>query len=584
MASPPRKADVVIVGYGGAAGPLSVELSRAGYSVVALERGPRLHTETDFAHAHDTLRYRVRGEWTPRFDSMPITFRRDPLRPAVPDRSKVPSLVGGSTVTWGGFSFRFFEDDFRVASTIQERYGRTARLGYLREDGAAIEDWPLSYADLEPYYEQVEYAIGIGGWPGNIEGKIRPVHPDEGNPYEAPRRADYPFRPLRDNATGLTFREGALQLGFRPFRSPTGIVTEPYTSPYGITRPACTYCAFCSGFGCWNGAKSSTLVSLLPAAEATGRFELRPDCHVLRINHRGGRASSVEYVDASGAVRVQPGDIFILAAYTVQNIRLLLHSGIRSGGLVGRYFMNRPGPKVSAVFGDRYLNGYSSPGVQSQCVDDLNGENAAGEKLALPEDEFFIRGAAIISACQRTPLETYHDVPPDVPRWGTPYKRFLQESLNRYLSLYVVTEGLPYESACADLDPDYRDRYGVPAVRIHRRIGRNEERMSRFFFRTAAEILRAAGALRVWGSDTPEPTGTSTHDVGGCRMGRDPRTSVTNRYGQVWETPNVFVAGGALFPTMSGHGPQETVWALSYWTADALVGGRINLDDAGACR
>jgi gluconate 2-dehydrogenase alpha chain len=303
---------------------------------------------------------------------------------------------------------------------------------------------------------------------------------------------------------------------------------------------------------------------------------------VLRLRRRGVRAVSVEYVDASGAVREQRGDLFVLAAYTVQNIRLLLASGIHGGGLVGRYFMNRPGPRISAVFDDRHLNGYSSPGVQAQCVDDLNGEHAAAEKLALPADEFFIRGAAIISACQRTPLEIYQDVPPDIPRWGASYKRFLRDSLTRYLSLYVVTEGLPYESAWVDLDPDHRDRYGVPAARIQRPIGRNEVRMSRFFYRKAAEILRAAGASRIWGSEAPVPAGTTTHDVGGCRMGSEPTTSVTNRYGQLWEVPNVFVAGGALFPTMSGHGPQQTVWALSYWTADALVRGRVNLADAEA--
>lgn len=579
MATLPRK-DVVIVGYGSAAGPLSVELARAGLSVVALERGPLQRTETDFARGHDTLRYRIRGEWTPRFDSMPLTFRTGPTEEAVPDNCKVPSLVGGSSITWGGFSFRFLADDFRVKSAIEERYGSTPLLDYLGDDGAALADWPISYDDLEPYYEKTEYSLGIGGWPGNIRGRIRPVNPDQGNPFEAPRQRDYPFRPLRDNATGLAFRAGALALGLHPFQSPTAIVTEPYTSPYGINRPACTYCAFCSGFGCWNGAKTSTLVALLPAAEATGNFELRPNCHVLRINRQGPRATSVEYVDEHGVHQIQPGDLFILGAYTTQNVRLLLFSGITGNGLVGKYFMNRPGPTIRATFSDRFLNGYAAPGVQSQSVDDYNAENAASEKLALPRDEFFVRGAVILTPCQRTPLETYQEVPPEVPQWGAAYKQYLRENLNRFMALYAAGEGLPYETSYIDLDPVHKDQYGVPAARVQRQVEGNEVRMARFFYRKGVEILKTAGASRIWGREIPIPEGGTTHDVGGCRMGANPHTSVTNRYGQLWEVPNVFASGGALFPTMSGHGPQETIWALSFWMADAIVQRKVNLSNA----
>ena len=575
---PPR--DVVIIGYGSAAGPISVELARAGLTVVAIERGPFRDTARDFAGSHDTLRYRTRGEWTPTFDRVPTTFRESPDHEATPDAGKVPNVVGGSSIVWGGFSYRFYRDDFTVRSTIEERYGAGARLDYLAADGAALTDWPLSYDDLEPYYDRVEHTLGIGGWPGNVGGRIRPVNPDQGNPFEAPRARDYPFRPLRDNATGLAFRHGALALGLAPFQSATAIVTEPFTSPYGIARAACTYCAFCSGHGCWNGAKTSTLVALLPAALATGNFELRPDCRVVRINRSGGRATSVEYLDADGTHWTQPGALFVLGANTVQNIRLLLHSGITGGGLVGRYFMNRPGPDVKAVFGDRHLNGYAAPGDQAQCVEDFNGENAAEEKLTLRDDEFFIRGASILTPCQRPPLEIYGDLPPGVPRWGRRYKDYLRANFSRYMALYVATEGLPYRENVVDLDPTYVDGDGVPAARIQRHIGQNERRMARFFYRKGVEVLTAAGASAIWGSDEPVVEGSTTHDAGGCRMGSDPSASATNRYGQLWETPNVFVGGAALFPTMSGHGPQETVWALSYWTADAILHGRVNIADS----
>ena len=580
MISLPKK-DVVVVGYGAAGGPLSLELAEAGRSVVVLERGPHLKTDEHYAKSHlDTLRWRTRGEMLPGRQDVPITFRTDLDADAEARDYTMASVVGGASVHWSGQSWRFYEDDFRVRSTIEEMYGRD-RLRYLEDDGADIRDWPLSYDEVEPYYDKVEYGIGVGGWPGNINGQRRPAHPDEGNPFEAPRVRDYPFRPLRDNATNLTFRRGALERGLHPFHVPTAITTEAWTSDHGVSRAACSYCTFCTGHGCWNDSKSSSQSALLPAAERLYTFELRPNAHVLQVHHRNGRAVSVEYVDlVSGLHYEQPADLFYLAAYSFQNVRLLLHSGIGGNGQVGKFFINRSGPSLSARFDDRYLNGFNGPSVQRQGLDDYNGENAAEEKLALPEEDFFVRGAFIGSPCQRNPLETYNALPPNVRNWGSEYRDYLSENLNRFISLQLLQEPMPYHSSYIDLDPNYSDRFGVPAARVQRQAKQNEYRMSRFIFRKAREILEAAGAAEIWGRDTPVATHSMTHDCGGLRMGASPDISVTNRYGQMWTMPNVFIGGGGLFPTMSGHNPTETVWMLSYWTADAIAADRVDLDDA----
>ena len=580
MAEQPKK-DVVIVGYGGSAGPASVELARAGRSVVALERGPHLTAQRDFAPSQlDTLRWKNRSGLVPDFDRMPLTFRKSRDAVAEPWSYIMASMVGGASVHWSGQSWRFFEDDFRVRSTVEELYGAD-RLRYLEEDGAAIVDWPLSYEEVEPYYERVETHVGIGGWPGNLQGRIRPVKADEGNPFEAPRQSDYPFRPLRDNATDLTFRYGALERGLHPFHVPTAIVTRPFLSPYGVSRPPCTYCTFCTGHGCWNASKSTSRSALLPAAMATGNFELRPGCHVTRLNHENGRMVSVSYVDTlTGEEHTQPGDIFLLAAYSFQVVRLLLHSGIDADGKVGQYFMTRSMPSAYGVFDDRHLNGFNGPAVQRQGIDDYNGEVAFQQKLDLPADAFFIRGSFIGSPSQRNPLETYDIIPPDVPRWGQGYKDYLTQNLNRFIGLQLLTEPLPYEHSRIDLDPNYRDVYGIPGARVTRDLGRNERNMGRFIHARATEILQAAGASRIWGSGEVEAIPTMTHDTGGCRMGDDPATSVTNRYCQMWTLPNVFVGGGAVFPTMAGKNPTETIWMLSYWLSDAITEGRVDLEDA----
>lgn len=581
MAQQPRK-DVVIIGYGAAAGPISTELAKAGYSVVALERGEWRTTDDFSGRTFDTLRFAHRGELLPKQSEVALTFRSDLEDVARPTQYIMANMVGGASVHWSGQSWRYYEEDFHLRTTLEEMYG-AERLAYLEEDGANIQDWPLTYEDLEPYYDKMEYYIGVGGFPGNIQGEIRPVNPEEGNPFEAPRERDFPMRPLRDNATDITFREGALALGLNPFHVPTAINTEAYTNPDGLERPACSYCAFCTDYGCWNDSKASSLVALLPTALETGNMEVRPNSHVLRINHENGRAVSVDYLDLiTGEQHTQPGDIFYMGAYTFQNVRTLLHSGITGGGQVGKYFMNRSGPSVSAYFDDRYLNGWAGPAVQRQGLDDYNGENNAEEKMQLSDEDFFVRGAFIGSPSQRHPLEAYNIVPPDVPRWGRAFKDYWLENFNRIISLQILQEPLPYETSYIDLDPNYVDQYGVPVARVQRQAKQNEIRMSRYMFQKATEILEAAGAARVWGNSTPRPTATMTHDTGGLRMGSDPSMSVTNKYGQMWEIPNILVGGGALLPTMSGHNPTETIWTLSYWTADAVLENKIDLEDAQA--
>jgi gluconate 2-dehydrogenase alpha chain len=576
----PRK-DVVVIGYGAAAGPISYELAKAGRSVVALEAGPHLTTEDDFQRAQlDTLRWFTRDGMVDK-KRMQLTARLTPGEEAKlwGPAYRSASLVGGSGIHWSGQSWRYYEEDFRLRSALQEMYG-AKRLKYLEDEGADIQDWPLTYDDLEPFYDKVEYTMGIGGWPGNIQGRIRPVNPEEGNPYEAPRQRDFPYRTLRDNATDITFRKGALERGLKPFHVATAFTMDTWTSPLGITRPGCTYCSHCTAHGCWNGSKTNSHTAILPAALELPTFELRANSYAIRLNRKDGRIASVTYVDGRGVEWEQPGDIFYLGAYTYQNVRLLLHSGIDAGGQVGKGFMNRHNISVNAIYSDRHLNGYAGPGVQRQGVDDYNGENQMELKLRMREEEFFVRGAFIGSPCQRVPLESYNLVPPDVPKWGKAYKEYLSENLNRYMGLQLLMEPLPYEDSFLDLDPSHKDQYGVPMVRVTRAVKTNEKRMGHFVYDRAKEILEASGASKVWGSREAVGVPSMTHDLGGARMGADPATSATNRYGQVWTEPNVFVGGGALHPTMSGHNPTETIWAISYWMADAIAKGKVDLSDS----
>src|SRR3990172_655328 len=254
-----EKTDVVSVGVGAAGGILAAELGKAGMKVIGLERGPR-HTTADFA-AQDELRYFQRQDLRPDVKRQPVTWRRNANERARP----LPILnygnqAGGGTVHYGAVSWRFHEDDFRARSQTMERYGRAA----IPED-SSLADWPLSYADLEPYYDRAEYELGVSGKAGNLQGrKIA-----GGNGFEAPRRREYPLPPLFVDQSGVLFEAGARKLGYHPFPSPRAIISQPYQGRLG-----CTYCGFCQTFGCHIGAKSSTLVTKLPEADASGNFKL----------------------------------------------------------------------------------------------------------------------------------------------------------------------------------------------------------------------------------------------------------------------------------------------------------------------
>src|SRR6266480_4497543 len=240
-----EKTDVAIIGVGAAGGILAAELSKAGMRVIGLERGPRLTTQ-DF-EPHDELRYFQRQDLRPNIKRQPITWRPNADTRATPiPVQNYGNQAGGGTVHYGAVSWRMHEDDFRARSHTIERYGAKA----IPED-SSIADWPLSYADLEPYYDRAEYELGVSGKAGNLQGKKI----DGGNVFEAPRRREYPLPPLLWDQSRANFEAGTKQLGYHPFSTPRAIVSQPYNG-----RPACSYCGFCQGFGCHVGAKSSILV------------------------------------------------------------------------------------------------------------------------------------------------------------------------------------------------------------------------------------------------------------------------------------------------------------------------------------
>jgi gluconate 2-dehydrogenase alpha chain len=546
---------VLIVGTGAAGGIASYVLANAGIKVVALEAGPRLDVD-DFLANDDEISGSVRHwDGEPKYNKELPTWRPDakspttaPLIPPVP----MGNMVGGTSVHYGTQNWRFRADDFTVHSSTVAKYGEQAI-----PKGSTLADWPVTYDDLEPYYDKVEYLIGVSGKGG-------------ANPFESPRSRDFPLPPLRDMGFGKMASKAMTELGYHPFPQPTAIISQDYDG-----RPACTYCGFCGSYGCWNNSKSSTLVSAIRKGEETGNLEIRPNSRVTKIlSNDKGQVTGVQYIDENGDEQEQPAGVVILAAYIYENVRLLLLSkgsfyknGLaNNGGHVGKHYMSHAYTGAYGYFPDHRLNLFSGSNGQAVAMDDLNGDNFDHTDLG------FIRGAVIFASNGNLPIANSRNVPPGLPTWGPEYKKWLRTNGDSVGMIFAQVEPLPYEANFLDLDPDVKDPLGMPVVRVTYSLQDNEIAAQNYILAKLEEIMTKMGATQTWPSYPPGlALPINSHAYGGTRMGDDPATSVVDKYGLAHEAPNLMVLGGSNFPASSGYNPTETIEAHAWYAADYLA-------------
>src|SRR5579859_450968 len=396
-----EEVDFVIIGSGAAGGILAKELSGNGFRVVVLEQGPYL-TEKDFVH--DEIKVFNQDLLTNHPQLQPNTFRRTPNEKAKPQRALVYGrLVGGTSVHFTANFWRFHEIDF----TEHTRFGPA--------EGAAMADWPITYADLEPYYTKVEWEIGVSGQAG-------------ASPFDPPRSKPYPMPPLPVKAGGALFERAARKLGWHPFPAPMAILSQPRPG-----RSACVQCGFCESFGCEVGAKSSTLATVIRMAEKTGRCEIRPNCYVHRIETNAkGRAIGAVYFDKNRVSHLQKAKAVVVCANGAETPRLLLLSTSKqfpdglanSSGLVGKYLMMNSGPSAMAVF-EHPLNDYKGVAV-SRILHDFYELD--------PQKVGFCGGGGLDARFDMTPINfatSGYDLgglPPATPKWGKEFKAALSHN------------------------------------------------------------------------------------------------------------------------------------------------------------
>ena len=574
MATRLPEVDVVLVGFGWTASILAQELTSAGFQVLALERGGFRDTVPDFAvtKIQDEYRYAVRDDLVEEPERETLTFRNNASQVALPMRhigSFRPAVgAGGAGVHWNGQTWRFLPSDFRARSHTLERYGKK----FIPAD-MNVQDWPVTYDELEPHYDRFEYLCGISGQAGNVGGRIV----EGGNPFEGPRKRGYPLPPLKRSYATVLFDKAAKEVGLKPFPCPAANTSEPYRNFYGVQMGQCTFCGYCEWFGCGNYSKASPQTTIFPVLLKKPSFELRTHCNVTRVNLDGSgkQATGVTYVDELGREIEQPAQLVILCAYTTHNVHLLLLSGIgkpydpKSGeGVVGRNYAYQITSSVE-VFTDETLNPFMGAGSLGQGVDEFNGDNFDHGPHG------FVGGGyiALWTTGGRPILQ--HQLPEGAPSWGAGWKKAMKENYLR--SCKIATHGsvMSYRDAWLDLDPTYRDEYGNPLLRLTFDFHDNDLKMSKFLTDKATEIAKAMKPRSLHAKPRKAPYSIvpyqTTHNTGGAVMGADPRTSVVNRYLQSWDVPNLFVMGACLFPQNHGYNPTGTVGALTYWAADAIV-------------
>jgi gluconate 2-dehydrogenase alpha chain len=570
-----RSADIVIVGLGWTGGILAKELADTGLSIVVLERGAPRDTNPDFMYptVHDELRYAQRHELMQNVSRETLTFRNTASEIALPMRQLGSFLpgegVGGAGVHWNGATWRWLPWDQEPLKLTLARYGRAAIPLDMN-----LQDWGVSYDELEPYYDKFEFLCGISGKAGNLRGeKIA-----GGNVFEGPRQREYPNPPMIQTQAGALFEKAAKGLGYHPFPQPSANASQPYVNPDGVAYGACHYCGYCERFGCEVNAKASPHFTVIPLAAKKSNVEMRTNTRVLKVNLDAAknRAESVTYIDASGREFEQPGDIVILAAYALGNVHLMLWSGIgrpydpvTGEGVVGRNYAYQIGSGATVFFDERtWMNPFMAAGALAMVIDDFNTGSFDHGK------EGFIGGGGISTPSTTGRPIGFRPVPPGTPAWGTEWKRAVVRHYNHTLAINNQGSVMAYRQNYLDLDPTYRDRYGRPLLRMTFDFHTNEKKQANYIADICVKIGQAMGADRVVRRAPPQRYSMvpyqSTHNTGGAVLGIDPRTSALNRFTQSWDVPNVFVTGACAFPQNAGKNPTGPVGALAYWTVDAI--------------
>ena len=501
--------DVVVIGTGAGGAPVLSRLAAAGLSVVALEAG-RWWKDPASDFATDEIAA-AKLYWLGERLSAGET-------PTAFGANNSGTGVGGSTLHWGAYVPRADPRDLRV-----------------RTEFGVGEDWPLSYAELKPYYEEVERFLGVSG--------------PEDYLWEPGRK--YPLAPVPLNAPAQAMQLGCQRVGVRTSAAPVAALSRDYSQPEYGDRHACVNRGYCHQ-GCRNGAKASMDVTYLPASVRAGA-EIRPECFVHSFERdANGLVSAVVYRHDGKDIRQRCKAVFLCAG-AVETPRLLLHNGLANeSGQVGRNFMAHVATQVWGTFAEEMRPNKGFPA------------SLITEDMIRPKDADFA-GGYIAQSLGIVPVTWAMQVARGRGLWGKPLVDYI-DKYNYVAGIGINGDCLPYKGNRLELSSEV-DETGMPKPLVHFSYGENETRMSAHAEKFMTEACKAAGASDVWTFQR------SAHTIGTCRMGTDAGASVVNAHGRSHEIGNLWIADNSVFPSALPANPGLTIMALGLRSADVFLAG-----------
>jgi len=543
--------DICIIGSGAGGAPVAYELSRAGFRVLVLEKGKE-YREEDFNK--DELAVSRRELFTPDLkEEQHVIYELD----ADKERKRYlgseygwsfwnGSMVGGSSNLMSGYFHRMKPNDFKPLS----RYGKI--------EGANVVDWPLSYEELEPYYEKVEHVVGVSG--EVVQHSF----------LEPRKSAKFPYPKLAESAVTKWFDRACLSLGFESIPTPRAILSQA-----DLGRESCSYSNFCGSYGCATGAKGSARAALLQKCDLT----LITEAFVYKLESDATKVTKAHYYDADFKSHEVSAKIFVLAAQAIESSRLLLNSknhffphGLANNeDQVGKNLLFSAGGIGEGRFGFERLSSKEQEELMqvglffNRSLQQWYEYKDGQEQRKGGTIDFLFEHQNLVPRIQRT----FYDEDGNI-MWGDALAQKIQKELtsSRVLGFEVFNDWLPTDECFVSIEESVKDKYGVPVGAIYLYSHPDDLAVGEFLAQKATQVLEKMGAseIRYSISSSPPPNLVA----GGCRFGDDPKKSVLDKNCKAHALENLYVTDASFMPTGGSVPYTWTIYANAFRVAEMI--------------
>jgi choline dehydrogenase-like flavoprotein len=548
-----KQVDVCIVGSGAGAGPIAYELSKAGYSVIVLEKGGWFDEQDFFKDEQLTRKGAFKSNTKYERHILEEPTAKGEWLSYETGQFWGGNIVGGASNFMSGYFHRLKPEDFRLVS----EFGKIA--------GANTVDWPISYEDLEPYYTKVEKIVGVSG-------KVV-QHPN----LEPRSTPDYPFAPTWEHPIANWFDKSCKNLGFNPLPMARGILSKPHNG-----RNSCEYSGYCGSYGCHSGAKASSRAALLNTAVATGNCKIIPYAKAYKINTNSkGNAQSVSYYDKTNQTINVQAKIIVVACYSIESSRLLLASQTKEHpqGIGNKY--QQIGKNLHCCAGGTGHGIFDLNNFSQQQAKDLKVRGPFFNRAL--QDWYFINDKKTFAKrVKGGTLDFVFDPPSPTADantlkredgkliWGTALKQKIKKHFTetRDFKYEVFCDWLTNDNCFVSLDTTNKDKWGSPVAKVKVGYHPHDLKVAQYLVDKGKQVMHEMGASQVWGNAFSSPTPNLI--AGGLRFGKNPKTSALDADCRVHGTDNLFITDGSFMPNGGSITPTFTIYANSFRVADLI--------------